>query len=80
VVYQTSGRHRLAVKLFAKAIGIDDLDAGFHYNIACSYQAMGEQGAAAEHFRTAIMFGMGGAMYVFTVAQLRLRFLLQRLL
>jgi SAM-dependent methyltransferase len=58
VVYQASGRHRLAVKLFAKAIAVDDLDAGFHYNIACSYQAMGEQIAAAEHFKTAITLGM----------------------
>lgn len=58
VVYQTSGRHRLAVKLFAKAIAVDDLDAGFHYNIACSHQALGEQIAAAEHFRAAITLGM----------------------
>jgi 2-polyprenyl-3-methyl-5-hydroxy-6-metoxy-1,4-benzoquinol methylase len=58
VVYQATGRHRLAVKLFTKAIAVDDLDAGFHYNIACSYQAMGEQIAAAEHFKTAITLGM----------------------
>jgi SAM-dependent methyltransferase len=58
VVYQASGRHRLAVKLFAKAIAVDDLDAGFHYNIACSYQATGEQTAAAEHFKAAITLGM----------------------
>lgn len=58
VVYQTSGRHRHAVKLFAKAIASDDLDAGFHYNIACSYQAIGEQRPAAEHFKTAITLGM----------------------
>jgi 2-polyprenyl-3-methyl-5-hydroxy-6-metoxy-1,4-benzoquinol methylase len=58
VVHQTSGRHRLAIKLFAKAIAVDDLDAGFHYNIACSYQATDEQIAAAEHFRAAITLGM----------------------
>ena len=58
VVYQTSGRHQLAVKLFAKAIASDDLDAGFHYNIACSYQAIGAQRPAAEHFRSAITLGM----------------------
>lgn len=40
VVYQTAGRHRPAIKLFAKAIAVDDLDAGFHYNIACSFQAL----------------------------------------
>ena len=38
VVYQASARHRLAIKLFAKAIAVDDLDAGFHYNIACSFR------------------------------------------
>ena len=54
VVYQASARHRLAIKLFAKAIAVDDLDAGFHYNIACSYQATGQPIAAAEHFKTAI--------------------------
>src|SRR4029077_11589814 len=58
VIYQTSGRHRLAGKLFAKAVAVDDLDAGFHYNIACSHQAMGERIAAAEHFTTAITLGM----------------------
>jgi 2-polyprenyl-3-methyl-5-hydroxy-6-metoxy-1,4-benzoquinol methylase len=58
VVHQASGRHRLAVKLFAKAIAVDDLDAGFHYNIACSYQAMGEKIAATEHFKAAITLGM----------------------
>ena len=58
LVYQTFGRHRLAVKLLAKAIAVDDLDAGFHYNIACSYQAIGEQITAAEHFKTAITLGM----------------------
>jgi hypothetical protein len=38
---------------------VDDLDAGFHYNIACSYQVMGDHIGTAEHFRTAIMLGMG---------------------
>jgi tetratricopeptide (TPR) repeat protein len=59
VVYQASGRHRLAVKLLAKAIAVDNLNAGFHYNIACSYQVIGDQTAAAEHFKTAITLGMG---------------------
>jgi 2-polyprenyl-3-methyl-5-hydroxy-6-metoxy-1,4-benzoquinol methylase/tetratricopeptide (TPR) repeat protein len=59
LIYQASGRHRLAVKLLAKALAVDDLDAGFHYNIACSYHAMGDQIAAAEHFKTAIALGMG---------------------
>jgi tetratricopeptide (TPR) repeat protein len=59
LVYQMSGRHRLAVKLLAKAIAVDDLDAGFHYNIACSYQVLDDQIAAAEHFKTAVTLGMG---------------------
>jgi SAM-dependent methyltransferase len=60
IVHQTSGRHRQAVKLFAKAIAVDDLDAGFHYNIACSYQALGERTPAAVHFKNAILLGMSG--------------------
>lgn len=59
VIYHTSGRHRLATKLFAKAIAVDDLDAAFHYNIACAYQDLDEQIAAAKHFRTAVTLGMG---------------------
>jgi 2-polyprenyl-3-methyl-5-hydroxy-6-metoxy-1,4-benzoquinol methylase len=59
VIYQASGRHRLAAKLFGKAIAVDDLDAAFHYNIACSYQDLDEEITAAKHFRTAIMLGMG---------------------
>ena len=59
VVYQTAGRHRPAIKLFAKAIAVDDLDAGFHYNIACSYQALAERTPATMHFGKAITLGMG---------------------
>ena len=64
VVYQTAGRHRPAIKLFAKAIVVDDLDAGFHYNIACSYQALAEPTPAAMHFRKAITLGMGDNKHV----------------
>ena len=64
VVYQTAGRHRPAIKLFAKAIAVDDLDAGFHYNIACSYQALAERTPATMHFRKAITLGMGGNKHV----------------
>ncbi len=60
VLHQTSGRHRQAIKLFAKAIAVDDLDAGFQYNIACSYQALGERAPAAVHFKNAILLGMNG--------------------
>src|SRR5579863_1068009 len=64
VVCQASGRHRSAIKLFAKAIAVDDLDAGFHYNIACSYQAVAERAAAVLHFKTAITLGMGGQKHI----------------
>jgi tetratricopeptide (TPR) repeat protein len=60
VVYQAAGRHRLAVKMFAKAIAADDLDAACHYNIACSYQVMDQPEAAAAHFRKALALGLNG--------------------
>jgi 2-polyprenyl-3-methyl-5-hydroxy-6-metoxy-1,4-benzoquinol methylase len=59
VINQSSGRHRLAVKRFADAIALDDLDAACHYNIACSYQVLGQRADAATHFRKAIALGMG---------------------
>src|SRR5450759_343508 len=37
VIAQTSGRHKLAVKVLAKAIASDPLSAACHYNIASSY-------------------------------------------
>ncbi len=64
VVYQASGRHRPAIKQFEQAIAVDDLDAGFHYNIACSYQALGQRAAATMHFKTAIALGMGGKRHL----------------
>jgi tetratricopeptide (TPR) repeat protein len=60
LVYQASGRHRLAVKTFAAAIEADDLDAACHYNIACSYQALEERTTAAAHFKKAIALGLSG--------------------
>jgi tetratricopeptide (TPR) repeat protein len=60
LIYQASGRHRLAVKAFAAAIAADDLDAACHYNIASSYQALEEREAAARHFKTAIALGLSG--------------------
>jgi SAM-dependent methyltransferase len=59
VINQASGRHRLALKRFADAIALDDLDAACHYNIACSYQILGQRTDAATHFRKAIALGMG---------------------
>jgi Flp pilus assembly protein TadD len=60
LIYQTSGRHRLAVKTFATAIAADDLDAACHYNIASSYQILEERVAAAAHFKKAIALGLSG--------------------
>jgi tetratricopeptide (TPR) repeat protein len=60
LVYQASGRHRLAVKTFAAAVAADDLDAACHYNIACSYQILEEREAAATHFKKAIALGLSG--------------------
>jgi 2-polyprenyl-3-methyl-5-hydroxy-6-metoxy-1,4-benzoquinol methylase/tetratricopeptide (TPR) repeat protein len=59
VIYQESGRHRLALRVLAKAIALDGRDAIRHYNIARSYQVLGERTAAAEHFRQAVGLGMG---------------------
>jgi Flp pilus assembly protein TadD len=60
LVYQASGRHRLAVKTFATAIATDDLDAACHYNIASSYQVLEEREAAGAHFKKAIALGLSG--------------------
>jgi tetratricopeptide (TPR) repeat protein len=60
LTYQATRRHRLAVKTFAAAIALDDLDAACHYNIACSYQALEERAAAAVHFKKAIALGLSG--------------------
>jgi hypothetical protein len=58
-INQASGRHRLAVKRFAEAIALNDLDAVCHYDIARSYQILDQQAAAAAHFKRAIALGMG---------------------
>ena len=60
LAYQATRRHRLAVKTFAAAIALDDLDAACHYNIACSYQALEQREAAATHFKKAIALGLSG--------------------
>ena len=44
--------------MFLKAIDVDDLNAACHYNIASSYQLLGQRGAAAAHFKKAIALGM----------------------
>jgi len=60
VVQQASGNHRLAAKMLAKAIAVNDLDAACHYNIATSYQALNERAAATKHFKKAIALGLNG--------------------
>jgi tetratricopeptide (TPR) repeat protein len=60
LLYQASGRHRLAIKTFAAALAGDDLDAACHYNIACSYQALEQREDAAAHFKKAIALGLSG--------------------
>jgi SAM-dependent methyltransferase/tetratricopeptide (TPR) repeat protein len=59
LIKQAAGRHRLAIKMFARAVVADDLAAACHYNIALSYQALDERAAAARHYKTAIGLGMG---------------------
>jgi ubiquinone/menaquinone biosynthesis C-methylase UbiE/tetratricopeptide (TPR) repeat protein len=58
VIAQASGRHKLAVDFFAKAIASDELNAACHYNIASSYQALDQRGEAAVHFKNAIALGL----------------------
>src|SRR5580704_11014446 len=58
VIYQASGHHRLAVRMFARAIASDDMDAACHYNIASSYQILQKRADAAAHFKRALALGM----------------------
>ena len=58
LILQESGRHKLAVKMLAKAIAADPWNAACHYNIAASYQALDLQDEAALHFKKAIAFGV----------------------
>jgi SAM-dependent methyltransferase len=55
---QANGDHRAAVKMFAKAIASDEVDAACHYNIGNSYQALGNRTKAIAHFGKALALGM----------------------
>jgi len=55
---QGSGDHRLAVKMFAKAIASDEVNAACHYNIGNSYQVLGNRNKATAHFSKALALGM----------------------
>jgi SAM-dependent methyltransferase len=59
-LYQRSGNHRLAAKILAKAVAVNDLDAACHYNLATSYQALNQRADAAIHYRKAIALGLSG--------------------
>ena len=55
---QASGDHRGAVKMFAKAVAADEVNAACHYNAGNSYQALGNRTKAAAHFSKALALGM----------------------
>jgi SAM-dependent methyltransferase/tetratricopeptide (TPR) repeat protein len=55
---QESGDHRGAVKMFAKAIASDEVNAACHYNVGNSYQALGNRTKAIAHFSKALALGM----------------------
>ena len=55
---QGSGDHRAAVKMFAKAIASDEVNAACHYNAGNSYQALGNRAKAITHFSKALALGM----------------------
>ena len=58
IVLQSSGRHKQAVKSFAKAIASDPFNAACHYNIASSYQMLDRPDDAIAHFKKAIAHGL----------------------
>jgi SAM-dependent methyltransferase/tetratricopeptide (TPR) repeat protein len=60
LLYQASGNHRLAAKSLVKAVAVNAVDAACHYNLATSYQALGQRAEAARHYRTAIALGLSG--------------------
>jgi SAM-dependent methyltransferase/tetratricopeptide (TPR) repeat protein len=55
---QASGDHGAAVKMFARAIASDEVNAACHYNIGNSYRALGNRTKAIAHFSKALAFGM----------------------
>src|ERR1041384_1451238 len=58
LIAQASGDHRLAVKMFSKAVASDEVNAACHYNIGNSYQALANRSKAIAHFRRALALGM----------------------
>lgn len=60
LINQAAGRHRLAIRMFARALSIAEPDAAIHYNIASSYQIMEQPADATAHFERAIALGLSG--------------------
>src|ERR1700722_14178412 len=55
---QASRDHRIAAKMFEKAIASDEVNAACHYNAGNSYQALGNRIKATAHFSKALALGM----------------------
>jgi SAM-dependent methyltransferase/tetratricopeptide (TPR) repeat protein len=60
LIEQSSGHHKRAIRSFAKALALNEVDAVCHYNVAFSYQAMEQRVAASSHFKKALLLGLGG--------------------
>ncbi len=58
LIAQASGDHRIAVKMFSKAIASDEVNAACHYNAGNSHRALGNRSKAVAHFSKALAFGM----------------------
>jgi 2-polyprenyl-3-methyl-5-hydroxy-6-metoxy-1,4-benzoquinol methylase len=60
LLYQASGNHRQAAKTLAKAVAANEIDAACQYNLAASYQALGQRADAERHYRKALALGLSG--------------------
>src|SRR5215471_7030277 len=60
IIAQSSGRHKLSVKMLSRAIASDPINAACHYNLGSSYQAVNQHENAATHFKKAIALGLSG--------------------
>jgi ubiquinone/menaquinone biosynthesis C-methylase UbiE/tetratricopeptide (TPR) repeat protein len=58
LIYQETGRHKLAVKALEKAVASDASNAACHYNLASSCQVLDREEDATVHFQNAIALGM----------------------
>jgi ubiquinone/menaquinone biosynthesis C-methylase UbiE len=65
VMAQASGDHQAAVKMLARALASDELNAACHYNVGNSYQALGRRPEAIVHFKKALALGMDEKAAVF---------------